>query len=256
MSMRIRRSFFLAAGYFLPAIFCVCHSQTNVFTAQLPDTVGYSVSQVNTLPQFPGGDTAFDSYLRKNQIWPYKAAEEMLTATVRLSFVIDSSGYVRKVKVIQSTDTIFNREAIRLISLMPQWKPALLHNKPVACAMEKEILFEKRKQAKSKLTYLKDDELPMFPGGEAAMMNYLADSLRYPPAAKAAGKQGKVFVRVEIDTAGKISEAVVIKGIDNAPELHAEALRLVYSMPAWSPCKINGRPVKMEMILQVKFELK
>lgn len=97
------------------------------------------------------------------------------------------------------------------------------------------------------------DVMPEFPGGKAAKLKYLTDSLRYPAAAREAGKEGKVIVQFVIDREGNVTSPSVVQGASE--ELDAEALRLVGAMPCWTPGYQNGKPVKATYLQAVKFSL-
>ena len=98
------------------------------------------------------------------------------------------------------------------------------------------------------------EQMPQFPGGETALMKYLADNLRYPIRAQENGIQGIVHVRFAVDEEGRIPFAKVMKSVDK--DLDAEALRVVKSMPQWIPGMQRGRKVKVLMNLPVVFRLK
>jgi periplasmic protein TonB len=99
------------------------------------------------------------------------------------------------------------------------------------------------------------EEQPVFPGGESAFMKFLADSIRYPKEAKENGQQGTVYVRFVVERDGSISNIEVVKAVPGAPALSQEALRVFSLMPKWTPGKMNGRPVRTEVIQPVKFML-
>lgn len=94
-----------------------------------------------------------------------------------------------------------------------------------------------------------------FPGGTAALNKFLFSKIRYPEISIANGSQGKVFVRFVIGKDGAIENAIVVKGVVGAPELDAEALRVVKLMPKWKPAKHNGKVVKSYFNLPVHFQL-
>ncbi len=94
---------------------------------------------------------------------------------------------------------------------------------------------------------------PVFPGGEAAMFKYIQQNTKYPEIAKENGITGKVFVQFVIGKDGKVSDVEVIRGID--PYLDKEAVRVVSSMPKWTPGSQRGKPVKVSFQLPINFTL-
>lgn len=95
---------------------------------------------------------------------------------------------------------------------------------------------------------------PQYPGGEEALMAYLAENLKYPPLALENNIQGTVAIRFVVDTQGRIKSAEVLKDIGGG--CGAEALRVVNSMPRWIPGEQNGIPVNVRFVLPVRFRLK
>lgn len=94
---------------------------------------------------------------------------------------------------------------------------------------------------------------PLFPGGQEELKKFIDDNLRYPAVAKACGIQGRVIVRFVIKKDGSIGQIVVIRKKD--PDLDAEAVRIVKSLPKFKPGMMNGKPVNVWYILPVTFKL-
>ena len=95
------------------------------------------------------------------------------------------------------------------------------------------------------------EEQPMFPGGMQEMMKYMQKEIQYPQEALDKGIGGKVIVQFVVNKDGSITDANVVKSID--PTLDAEALRVVNSMPNWTPGKQKGEPVRVRFTLPVAF---
>ena len=94
---------------------------------------------------------------------------------------------------------------------------------------------------------------PEFPGGEAALKAFFSGNLHYPPAAIEAHVMGRVIVRFFVNEQGKISDALVIRGIGTGCD--EEALRLVKAMPDWKPGSFNGNTVGGLFSLPVYFNI-
>jgi len=97
------------------------------------------------------------------------------------------------------------------------------------------------------------EQMPEFPGGEAALNAYLAKNINYPPMAVENEIQGKVTVSFVVGKDGKIRDVKVEKGIGFGCD--EEAKRVVGNMPAWNPGKQNGRAVNVSYRVPVKFIL-
>ena len=97
------------------------------------------------------------------------------------------------------------------------------------------------------------EEQPMFPGGMGEMMKYLQENIKYPEQAKSNGVQGRVIVQFVVNKDGSISNDTVVRSVD--PLLDAEAIRVVRSMPNWTPGKQKGEAVRVRFTLPVTFRL-
>lgn len=94
---------------------------------------------------------------------------------------------------------------------------------------------------------------PSFPGGNALIRSYLQQNLRYPEAAVKAKVDGKVFVSFIVTNQGLIKDVNVLKGYGFG--INEEAIRLVQTMPAWTPGRQSGRPVNVKYNLVIPFDL-
>jgi protein TonB len=97
------------------------------------------------------------------------------------------------------------------------------------------------------------EQMPEFPGGEAALRKFLAANVKYPAIAAENGVQGKVFVNFVVDRNGGISNVKVVRGVD--PAVDKEAIRVVKSMPKWIPGKQNGEAVRVSFTVPINFVL-
>jgi len=97
------------------------------------------------------------------------------------------------------------------------------------------------------------EEQPSFPGGIVAMMNFLANNIKYPKLAIEVGITGIVYVTFITEKDGSISNIQVIKEIGGGCD--EEAVRVVRMMPKWNPGKQNGFPVRVKLTLPIKFSL-
>lgn len=97
------------------------------------------------------------------------------------------------------------------------------------------------------------EEQPEFPGGNAAMMKFLSDNIKYPVIAQENGIQGRVITNFVVERDGSITDVQVVRGVD--PSLDKEAVRVIQSMPKWKPGKQRGSPVRVRFTLPVVFRL-
>jgi len=97
------------------------------------------------------------------------------------------------------------------------------------------------------------EEMPSFPGGTPALMEYLSKNIRYPAVAEENGISGKVIVAFFVGKDGSINDVRVVRGVDKS--LDNEAVRVVKSMPKWKPGRQNGIPVAVRYTVPVVFRL-
>lgn len=94
---------------------------------------------------------------------------------------------------------------------------------------------------------------PQYPGGDAALKQYLKDNMKYPQNAIDNGIEGVVDVAFIVKTDGSIGSIKIVRMVD--PDLESEAIRLVKGMPAWTPADQNGVPVDAQTQVEVDFQL-
>lgn len=98
------------------------------------------------------------------------------------------------------------------------------------------------------------EEMPGFPGGEEALMKYLASNIKYPAIARENGISGRVYLNFVVSKDGKVKDVKVLRGIGGGCD--EEAIRVVKNMPDWKPGRQNGRPVAVYYNVPVNFTLK
>ena len=97
------------------------------------------------------------------------------------------------------------------------------------------------------------EQMPSFPGGDAALMQYLSSHIKYPVVAEENGIQGRVIATFVVERDGSITDVKVVKSVD--PSLDKEAIRVLKSMPKWIPGKQNGSAVRVKYTVPVTFRL-
>ena len=108
-------------------------------------------------------------------------------------------------------------------------------------------------KAEDMYVYSNVDQMPSFPGGQGAMMQWISGNTRYPAIAAENGVQGRVVVRFVVEKDGSISDVHVTSPVD--PSLDREALRVIKAMPRWIPGKRNGSAVRVKLTVPVTFKL-
>lgn len=98
------------------------------------------------------------------------------------------------------------------------------------------------------------EQMPEFPGGMAECLKFIGEHVNYPQKAQENGIQGRVTVQFTVEKDGSITNAKVLRGVD--PELDKEALRVISSMPKWTPGKQRGKAVRCSFSVPVRFQLR
>lgn len=97
------------------------------------------------------------------------------------------------------------------------------------------------------------ENMPDFPGGMPALMQYLAKNIKYPTIAQENGTQGRVIVQFVVNKDGSIVDPKVVRSVD--PYLDKEAIRVISTMPKWKPGMQRGKPVRVKYTVPVMFRL-
>jgi protein TonB len=111
---------------------------------------------------------------------------------------------------------------------------------------------EKPKEVKEEIHTLVE-QMPQFPGGDAALMKYLSSHINYPPMAAENNVQGKVILQFVVEKDGRVGEVKIARSVDK--DLDKEAIRVVKSLPKFTPGRQNGYPVRVWYTLPVNFKL-
>jgi len=97
------------------------------------------------------------------------------------------------------------------------------------------------------------EQNPEFPGGDAKLFEYLGKNIKYPAMARENGITGTVYVTFVVESSGEISDVKLLRGIKGGCD--EEAMRVVKNMPSWKPGRQNGKNVRVQFNLPVRFKL-
>ena len=115
------------------------------------------------------------------------------------------------------------------------------------------VKIEEEQQVDEDQIFMVVESMPQYPGGDVELYKYLADNIRYPNIAREAGISGRVFVSFVVEKDGSVTDVKILRGIGGGCD--EEAIRLVKSMPKWSPGLQRGKAVRVTYNLSVKFNL-
>ena len=224
---------------------------------------------VEQMPTFPGGEEGFMKFLSNNINYPQKAMEQGIQGRVVTQFQVKKDGSIGEVKIINKLDPDLDKEAIRVVKLLPKFIPGTINGEPANVWYTMPITFKlqslgkpKESKEESKVYSLEIDEeevvtsvdyFPEFPGGNAALMKFLSNNISYPQEAMEQGIQGKVVVQFIVRKDGSIGTVKVVKSIH--PLLDEEAMRLVKILPTFKPAYRDEKPVNTWYTLPITFKL-
>ncbi|WP_315517845.1 M56 family metallopeptidase [Hoylesella shahii] len=131
-----------------------------------------------------------------------------------------------------------------------------MNNTPIRANVQKKVVkttkTTKKADASNKV-YEVVEQMPTFPGGDAALMKYLAENIKYPVSAQKAKEQGRVVVQFIVEKDGAVTGVKTVRSV--TPVLDAEAVRVIKAMPKWTPGRQGGQPVRVNYNVPVSFRL-
>ena len=207
---------------------------------------------VDEMPQYNGGKEELIAFLSKSIKYPAAAKEKGIQGKVVVNFVIEKDGSVANTEVVRSVGGGCDEEAIRVVSSMPNWIPGKQNGKTVKVSYNLPINFVIDDKEEDQVFTVVED-MPEFPGGRKALLSYLANNINYPEEAKKAKVSGRVFVSFVIEKDGSVNDVKLLRGIGSGCD--KESIRVVSSMPNWTPGTQKGAPVRVQYNLPIKFAL-
>jgi TonB family protein len=266
MNRRLLILFFPVLLWLAPAV----HGQA--------DTTEKPYVLATKMPEFSnGGSEGMIGFIQEHLEYPMAEKKADIQGTILMQFIVEKDGSLSDIRAIKSVPGGENleKEAARVIRMMPKWKPGMQDGQPVRVYKNVPFYFvlaPKKSPAstqaaavqvndsdapdKPEEVYALAETMPSYPGGIPALYSFIQNNLHYPQAEKEAGIQGTVYVRFTVEKDGSITDPRVVKGIPGGKALEDEALNLVKLMPKWTPGLQGGKPVRVYFNLPVKFQLK
>ncbi len=228
--------------------------------------------------QFPGDEDVRNKYwewLDKNMRYPKEALAKGIEGSVSLNFTVCADGTITDISIedrSKNANELLKNEAIRLFKSMPRWTPAMYKGNPVnshdfgivnfklpqnkpqtdVSAAIKQIPEEKRYPLQ--IYDMKGIPVaPIFNGGAQGLDKWIQEHIQYPVDAAKAKIEGRVIVEFIIDKNGAVTFPKVVRGINDV--LNNEAIRVIKSLPRWTPGYANGKPTNTRYTYPVTFKL-
>ena len=231
-----------------------CSQPDNSLSDEQNNAKGEVFLEAEVMPEYPGGMAALATFLGENIVYPEAAKSSSTEGKVIISFVIDKDGSVTDVNADNGIGNGCDEEAVRVVSIMPDWTPGYIKGEAVKVSFKLPVMFTLDNYEDMDSVYKVVEFMPEFPGGIQALLQYLGSNIKYPEQAKKDSVQGRVFISFVVEKDGQVSNAKLLRGIGGGCD--EESLRVVNSMPKWTPGKDeNENPVRVAYNLPVLFKL-
>lgn len=228
----------------------------------------YEFENVDKIPEFSNGGETIHEWLDKNLIYPKECKDKKIEGSVYVNYIVERDGKLSNIHSTQAAHPALEKEAIRVIGLMPKWKPAVHEGKTVRCKYRTPIMFlikgkkrtisqpnkaEKVTTTDEEKIYDKVDKNAEYPGGTEALMKFMMTNLKYPETCRKEGIQGRVVIKFVVNTDGSIVDMEEVRSPH--ADLTAEAMRIIKMMPKWTPATVGGKTIRSRFNLPVMFRL-
>ncbi len=197
----------------------------------------------------------YKQYLADNLHYPEEARMNDVQGRVMVKFFVSEDGTISDCSIVNSVNAELDAEALRVVSSMPPWQPAMQNGKAVKAYFKLPVVFKldgdrHSRDSADKMTFTYVEQMPV---SGYDFQKYLAENIHYPDSAIAHNIEGRVVIKFIVSEDGSIIDCKVVKGVSE--ELDAEALRVVRSFPKWIPGRQNGKAVKVYFTLPIVFKL-
>jgi TonB family protein len=206
-------------------------------------------------PTFQGGrQSTFRDWVLGQLKYLSEAQAKNLEGWVSVNFTVALDGTITNVKSIEPTIPLLGDMVMNVVKSSPKWDPPKNPNVDEPFNSGIMLRFKLPDQILTEAPFVVVEQMPMFPGGDAALLKFIGENTNYPDSAKEKNIQGRVIVRFIVNSEGKAEAATVLKGVD--PLLDAEAVRIVNKLPPFQPGTQGGRPVNVYYMVPITFTLK
>lgn len=225
-------------------------------------------SFVEQMPEYPGGDAVLNTYIQDHIIYPFAEKEEGIQGRVFLKFIINEDGSVGNIEITRSLSPGLNAEAIRIVKSLPNFIPGkfsdgtpvkVFYNLAIQFTIRDNMPVQAHTQAEedsvkemvSGKVYTFVETMPEYPGGDEALVKYVQTHIVYPEKEKKENIHGRVILRFVIEQDGTVGDINVSRSL--SPGFDEEAVRVIRTLPNFTPGKQNGKPVAVYYNIPVSF---
>jgi TonB family protein len=198
--------------------------------------------------------TAFEKWVEKQAIYPPEAQAKGVEGWVTVRFNVEIDGSLSNISATSnSVDPLLNNEIIRVVKSSPKWESPKNSAVDEPLSSSAIVRFRLPNQIGGEVPFVVVEEMPMYPGGDVELLNFIKNNSRYPDEAKRDLIQGRVIIRFVVNKDGNTEGISVLRGVH--PLLDAEAIRVVSSLTGFKPGRQGGVPVNVWYMVPVTFTL-
>ena len=241
---------------------------------------------VEEMPEFPGGNRALMKFLSDNIQYPAIAKENGIQGRVICSFIVMDDGSIRDLFGERGVDASLDAEAMRVLRLMPDWKPGMQRGQNVNVRFTIPIVFNLNKKESKVIVddlsvkesvlsveaqllpnyvlqepppekkdeiFEKVENMPEFPGGFEAFLKFVSDNFRLPEDVPKTPDKARIFCSLVVLKDGRISDVKVVRGVD--PGVGRIIKKEMQSKPRWEPGKEHGQNVNVRVSVLVIIDM-
>jgi TonB family protein len=202
-------------------------------------------------PTFQGKDYfSFNNWVSNKIVYPEEAKSKGLQGWVTVNYVIQKDGSVTIQEAPGETNQIFRDEIVSIINSAPKFEPPKNPEANESFNTSLTIGFRLPDKIIANV-YVVVEQMPMYPGGDAALLQYIKDNTKYPDELKKDKIEGRVILRFVVTSEGTTEGISVLKGVH--PLLDAQAIKIVGSLKGWTPGMQSGQPVNVWYMVPVNF---
>ncbi len=208
------------------------------------------------MPEYPGGMDSLIKDISEKVIYPQVCIDSNIQGMVHLRFVVNQDGSISDVIAGNGKHDSLKSAAIRAVNGIRKFSPAVENGKPVRVYYNVPVAFKIKTEEVSNVQNSKrpGNETPGFPGGNAALIEFIQKHIRYPSEEKTKSIQGKVITYFTVMEDGSVEDIRVLRGL--TPACNDEALRVVSKLPKFKPAQKNYEAARSSFTLPVLFTLK
>ncbi|MCB0514463.1 MAG: energy transducer TonB [Chitinophagales bacterium] len=273
-------------------VLCMFCSAPVIAQGNTPSDDDYGiVLALEPMPEFPGGVSEMFAHLYKNINYPKEAIEKKIEGLVIVSFMVNEDGSLSDYKIVKDIGGGCGEEMLRVVKTFPHFIPAKEGENPIKKEFnlpfrlklpEDHTTTDKTTPANETLTkeepkdfvplnqrpktkkeqpqdttepkemFVVVEKMPEFPGGQTAMMDYVYENIKYPTLAEQNHIEGLVLITFVVNEDGSLSDFVIKKDIGFG--CGEEALRVIKTLPKFTPGMQRGKPVKVQYNLPIRFK--